>query len=216
VGIAVKGNPGESNQAQFLPKEKEAVRGAPNLLGVRHVGLAAKDPASLAAFYHDVMGMKIVRQAPSDSPLGAIAFVARHPEEEDHDIVFISNAAAAHTAFRVASLGDLLALYRRIKEREVPIKQCLNHAVEFAFYFEDPEGHLIEIYWVMDCSTSPTFMQNRLILKRLRSNCAERLTAWRRISASNRRTETRSARASTGIGLDLQPRSWEIKSWLRK
>jgi len=127
----------------------------PHFLGVRHVGLAAKDPASLAVFYRDVMGMRIVRQAPSDSPLGAIAFVARHPEEEDHDLVFVSNTTSAHTAFRVASLADLLAFYRRIKEQGVTIKHCLNHVVELAFYFEDPEGHLIEIYWATGLKRVP-------------------------------------------------------------
>ena len=41
----------------------------------------------------------------------------------------------------------MLAFYRNIKEKGVPIKYSLNHATEFSFYFEDPEGHLIEIYW---------------------------------------------------------------------
>ncbi len=127
----------------------------PNVLGVRHVGLLAKDPASLAVFYRDVMGMKIVRQTRGDSPLGAIAFLARNPEDEDHDIVFGSNTAAAHTAFRVASLGDLIAFHRWIKEQGVAIKSVLNHAVELSFYFEDPEGHLIEVYWVTGLRNVP-------------------------------------------------------------
>jgi catechol-2,3-dioxygenase len=128
---------------------------APNVMGVRHVGLLAKDPLSLAVFYRDVMGMNIVRQTRSDSPSGAIAFLARDPKEEDHDIVFVSNAKAAHTAFRVASLGDLLAFYRWIKKHGVPIKSALNHAVELSFYFEDPEGHVIEIYWVTGLQNVP-------------------------------------------------------------
>jgi len=28
----------------------------------------------------------------------------------------------------------------------VPIKFALNHGTEFSFYFDDPEGHMIEIY----------------------------------------------------------------------
>ena len=158
---AVKGNLRQSNQTRLSPREKEAARGAPNLLGVRHVGLLAKEPDSLAAFYRDVMGMTIVRQTSPNSALGAIAFLARHPEDEDHDIVLVSNAAVAHTAFRVASLGDLLAFYRRIKDKGLPIKYSLNHVVELAFYFEDPEGHMIEIYWatgvspVADVHTEP-------------------------------------------------------------
>jgi catechol-2,3-dioxygenase len=47
----------------------------------------------------------------------------------------------------VASLKELLTFYRRIKERNLPIKYAFNHIASLAFYFEDPEGHLIEIYW---------------------------------------------------------------------
>ena len=146
MSVAVKGNR-ESTQTQHLPTEKETVQGTPNFMGIRHIGLPAKDPAALAVFYRDVMGMKVMRQTPTDYRYGATAFLARHPEEEDHDVVFFSNGSLAHTAFRVASLGDLLAFYRNIKEKGVPIKYSLNHATEFSFYFEDPEGHLIEIYW---------------------------------------------------------------------
>jgi len=155
MSVAVKGNPSGSNEAQRLPKEKESVRGVPNFLGVRHVGLLAKEPASLAVFYRDVMGMKIVRQTPPNSALGVIAFIALHPEEEDHDIVFVANAASAHTAFRVASLGDLLAFYRKMKDQGVSIMYCLNHVVELSFYFEDPEGHVIEIYWATGIPSVP-------------------------------------------------------------
>lgn len=126
--------------------EIEAVRGVPNIIGVRHVGLSAKDPATLATFYRDVMGMKVIRQTSASHGLGGTAFLGCHPEEEDHDVVLVSDAKAAHTAFRVASLGDLLAFYRKVKEHGIPIKRSLNHAVALALYFEDPEGHLLEVF----------------------------------------------------------------------
>jgi Glyoxalase/Bleomycin resistance protein/Dioxygenase superfamily len=91
--------------------------------------------------------MKIMRQSSAAAPFGETAFLARHPEEEDHDVVFFSNGSLAHTALRVATLGDLLAFYRKLVKRGVPIKYSLNHATEFSLYFEDPEGHLIEVYW---------------------------------------------------------------------
>jgi catechol-2,3-dioxygenase len=53
-------------------------------------------------------------------------------------------------------LADLLAFYRRLKERGIPVKQCVNHIVEFAVYFEDPEKNLIEVYWVTGWSTPDT------------------------------------------------------------
>ena len=118
-----------------------------SFLGVRHVGLAAKNPAALATFYRDVMGMTVMGESPADSPWGATLFLSAHPEEEDHEIVFFGNGALAHTAFRVASLGELLTFYRQIKQQSLPIKFASNHVASLAFYFEDPEGNMIEIYW---------------------------------------------------------------------
>ena len=123
-----------------------------------------------------------MRQSPTDAPYGATAFLARHPEEEDHDVVFFSNSMLAHTAFRVASLGDLLAFYRKIKEQGVPIKYSLNHANEFSFYFDDPEGHLIEIYWATNLPIPGNYARNRSISNFLRRSCSGRSTACRRIS----------------------------------
>lgn len=118
-----------------------------SFIGVRHVGLAAKNPAALATFYRDVMGMTVMGESPADSPLGATLFLSAHPEEENHEIVFFGNPALAHTAFRVASLKELLTFYRQIKEQGLPIKFAFNHVASLAFYFEDPEGNMIEIYW---------------------------------------------------------------------
>jgi catechol-2,3-dioxygenase len=118
-----------------------------SFIGVRHVGLAAKNPAALATFYREVMGMTVRGESGADSPFGATVFLSAHPDEEDHEIVLFGNPAAAHTAFRVASLQELLTFYRRIKEQKVPIRFAFNHLASLSFYFEDPEGHLIEIYW---------------------------------------------------------------------
>ena len=35
----------------------------------------------------------------------------------------------------------------RLLGRGVPVKMALNHGVSLSFYFDDPEGHLIEVYW---------------------------------------------------------------------
>ena len=47
----------------------------------------------------------------------------------------------------VRSLAHLRAVYQRVLDRGVPVKMAFNHGVSLAFYFEDPEGHLIEVYW---------------------------------------------------------------------
>jgi len=120
---------------------------SPKLSGLCHLGIHAKDPAMLAEFYRDILGMQIVGGSEEDSPVGASTFLSSRPEEESHEIVFFANPDLAHAAFKVASLADLRTLYRDIVERGVPIKTSVNHGVSLAFYFDDPEGNMIEVYW---------------------------------------------------------------------
>ena len=117
----------------------------PQVIGVRHVGLSARDPAALAEFYRDVLGLQVV---PTDTAaLGATAFLSSHPAEGSLDLAFFANPVYQHTAFEVRSLADLRAFHQRVLGRGVPIKMALNHGVSLSFYFEDPEGHLLEVYW---------------------------------------------------------------------
>ena len=124
-----------------------SVDGSPSLSGLCHVGIHSEDPTTLADFYRDVLGMQIVGSSDEDSPTGTSTFLSSRPTEESHEIVIFANPALCHTAFKVASLVDLRDRYRGIVERGLPIKAVLNHGVSLAFYFNDPEGNMIEIYW---------------------------------------------------------------------
>ena len=117
-------------------------------LGVSHVGIAAKDPAKLAAFYQDVLGLRATGGSGAEhSEFGASAFLSGRPNEENHEVVFFADPKFAHTAFRVGSLAELREHHRQVVERGIPIKMSLNHGCSLAFYFDDPEGNMIEIYW---------------------------------------------------------------------
>src|SRR5579871_4601821 len=76
--------------------------------------------------------MQIVGGSGSDHPLGASAFLSSRPDEESHEI---------------ASLAELRSFHARVLEKQIPIKFAFNHGVSFAFYFADPDGNMIEIYW---------------------------------------------------------------------
>ena len=125
----------------------------PQVIGVRHVGLSARDPAALATFYRDILGLQVV---PTDtSALGATAFLSSHPAEGSLDLAFFANPAYQHTAFEVRSLADLRAFHQRVLGRGVPIKMALNHGVSLSFYFVDPEGHMVEVYWPTGVACRP-------------------------------------------------------------
>jgi catechol-2,3-dioxygenase len=115
--------------------------------GVHHVGLYAKDPSASAEFYRDLLDMQIVGGSGPEHPLGASAFLCSRPDEESHEIVLFANPVLAHVAFKVPSLAELRSVYARVAKRGIPIKFAFNHGVSFAFYFDDPDGHLIEVYW---------------------------------------------------------------------
>ena len=81
--------------------------------------------------------------------------LSSHPAEQSLDLALFANPALQHTAFEVRSLADLRAFYQRVLGRGVPIKMALNHGVSLSFYFEDPEGHLIEVYWPTGVACRP-------------------------------------------------------------
>ena len=85
--------------------------------------------------------------AAADSPFGASTFLSSRPDQESHEIVIFADARLRHTAFKVETLADLRSRYRDLVARGLPIKMALNHGVSLAFYFDDPDGNMIEIYW---------------------------------------------------------------------
>jgi catechol-2,3-dioxygenase len=112
--------------------------------------LSARDPAALAKFYGDVLGLQVV---PVDTAaLGATAFLSSRPAEQSLDLALFANPAYQHTAFEVRSLADLCAFHQRVLGRGVPVKTALNHGVSLSFYFDDPEsdaatvtGHILYV-----------------------------------------------------------------------
>ena len=128
-----------------------AETGKARITGLYHVGVHAKNPTQIAAFYRDVMGMQIVSQV--NDPSAQMIFLSSRPDEEAHEIVFTSNPELAHVAFKVETLADLRAFYQHIINKGLPIQFAFNHGASLAFYFRDLEGNLIEIYWPTDLTS---------------------------------------------------------------
>ena len=117
------------------------------MMGLCHVGMYARNPAALAAFYRDVMGLQVVGGSDANHPLGASAFLSSRPDDESHEIAMFSNPEFVHQAFKVGSLAALKRFHRKIVGRGISIKFQFLHGVSIAFYFHDPESNMIEVYW---------------------------------------------------------------------
>ena len=109
------------------------------------MALVASDPQRLAAFYQDLLDLQIVRQT-SNPQVGAAVLLSGDPGIEDHELVFLTNPAAQHVAFRVDSLERLRALYRRAKRQGLEIPFALDSGVALGFFVRDPEGNALEIH----------------------------------------------------------------------
>jgi len=138
---------GDRSDHAIVPAKKVGRSTAPRIVGLRHVGMVAENPAALARFYQDTLGIQVVGGSSEDDPFGATAFLSSDPADESHQLAIFANPAFRHIAFKVRALADLRAAYRHIVEMGLPIKMAFNHGVSLAFYFQDPEGNLVEVYW---------------------------------------------------------------------
>ena len=129
------------------------------IAGIGHVGLQAADPAALAAFYRDVLGLEVVGSMPADNPFGEANFLSSRPDEEHHEIGLFRDGQLAHTALKVASLADLKEAYADVTERGIPVALTLNHGFSLSFYFRDPAGHLLEVYWPTGVQTDQIYAE---------------------------------------------------------
>lgn len=54
-------------------------------------------------------------------------------------------AAMDHCAFTYASLGDLLATFKRLRGQGITPYWCINHGPNLSFYYRDPDGNQVEL-----------------------------------------------------------------------
>jgi catechol-2,3-dioxygenase len=112
---------------------------------VGHIARASGDPRRLAEFYRDLLDLQIVREAQNDI-MGDAVLLSGHPDDEDHELVFVSKPEANHTAFRVGSAEALRELYGRARARGIAVPYALDSGIARSFFVRDPDGNAIEVY----------------------------------------------------------------------
>lgn len=122
---------------------------APRKLG--HVVLKVRDLERAEAFYAGVLGLSVTGRLP-----GRMVFFAAPGNPDSHDLaVYRVGADAApqgreqvglfHLAYQVESREALEAAYRHLKAHGVKITGTMNHGANLSVYFEDPDGHTVEL-----------------------------------------------------------------------
>lgn len=122
-----------------------------HVLGLGHVGVYVRDLEKMVAFYRDVMGMQITKQ----NQRAGVVFLSANPETVDHEIVLMRGRSEGETprllnqiSFRLATLEDLRAFYRRLLAEGYRIDLVSNHGSAIGCYFFDPEENRTEVFWV--------------------------------------------------------------------
>jgi catechol 2,3-dioxygenase len=120
--------------------------------GMGAVTLKVGDLDRMLAFYRDGVGLDLLAQDGDSAVLGRpgrpslvprLAPELRHASEHE--------AGLYHTAFLFAEKADLAAaVYSVARKHPSSFTGSSDHFVSNAFYFDDPEGNGVELYWDTD------------------------------------------------------------------
>lgn len=131
---------------QSVPAMNERSSSDPRMVGHVHLKVRELDPA--VTFYTEVLGLGVTERH------GRIAFLSWG--ERHHDIALQAIGSGApdppssgvglyHAALEVESREALVAVYERLQARGVPVSP-VDHGISKALYFDDPDGHGLEVY----------------------------------------------------------------------
>ena len=118
---------------------------------IAHVVLYVADPEASAAWYEDVLGMRVVARV-GDGPYKGGLFLSFG--QSDHDIALFKAEPGAskgkefeHVGLELnsSSIEELKQIYEHLKAKNVEIAEVLNHGVSVGIYFFDPDGHMLEV-----------------------------------------------------------------------
>lgn len=123
-------------------------------LSIGAVELNVADLDLMRSFYHKVLGLDILKETPIRTELGANKkplIILHHRVDLSHP--HSGHAGLYHFAILYSSQGDLArAVYQVLKSTPQLFSGSADHLVSEAFYFNDPEGNGIELYYDRDRS----------------------------------------------------------------
>jgi catechol-2,3-dioxygenase len=126
------------------------------LTGIGHVNLRVADQEASKRFYRDVLGFRIAEEDPEHGgvfmTLGEnfhTLDIGQHPSPDDAARPQREQIGLAHIAFQVGSYAALRDAYAHLVDHGVAIMRAANHVNQRSFYFADPDGTVLEIYYEM-------------------------------------------------------------------
>jgi len=124
------------------------------LKAIGHVNLRVADQEASKRFYRDVLGFVIAEEDPDHGgvfmTLGDnfhTLDIGQHPAPESAQRPQRGQIGLGHIAFQVGSYAALRDAYAHLIDSGVEILRATNHINQRSFYFADPDGNTLEIYY---------------------------------------------------------------------
>lgn len=126
------------------------------LTGLHHVTLISADLERTTAFWRDVLGLALVREATNDDDPGARHFwfgdAAGSPgtlvsflEYPQMDPGVVGTGSTHHIALAVDSAEEQVAWRDYLRGKDVQCTDVFDRGGLKSIYFRDPDGHIVEI-----------------------------------------------------------------------
>jgi catechol 2,3-dioxygenase len=126
------------------------------LKGIGHVLLRVADQEASKRFYRDILGFTVAEEDPEHGgvfmTLGEgfhTLDIGQHPAPQTAQRPQRGQIGLGHIAFRVGSYAALRDAYGHLVGNGVAILRATNHVNQRSFYFADPDGNTLEIYYEM-------------------------------------------------------------------
>ena len=126
-------------------------------IALDHVNIFVRNAERSLRWYTDILGLHIqdTFNFPETDKMRA-AFLSCDPDHA-HDIALFEVGEDAplpdrgqvglnHVAWRMATLDDLKTMYRRLQDKDIPLRVS-DHSVSIGVYFSDPDGNGLEVYY---------------------------------------------------------------------
>ena len=128
----------------------------PRIKRIAHIVLFVRDPSASAAWYEDVLGMRVSSRITGGPYEGGVFMTFG---EHDHDIALFPGDPDAsrgkeieHIALELAQTKDIDVLrrtYATFLDKGVKVHEVLDHGIAIGLYFFDLDGHMLEVFLPM-------------------------------------------------------------------
>jgi glyoxylase I family protein len=126
------------------------------IAGIHHVTLLCADIERSAAFYRNVLGMRLVKQTVNEDDRGARHLFFGDEEGRpgtlitcleypDLDEGTVGRGSTHHFALAVESAEELAAWRDYLVSRGIQATEIMDRSYFKSIYLRDPDGHIIEI-----------------------------------------------------------------------